>query len=167
MNKKQVAALLKVIGKDDMRKALTVAYIDKYEDNYVLVATDGTKLAAVYLDEYAEELVGAKLKREYIERWYKLATGKSRLNSDELKQLLTEQEAAGDSVTTDYPNWQSAVPKVEPEGQKQMKFNAEFFKIVQELDGADDIVVTLYGEVAPMQIKTERGFYIVMPMKNK
>lgn len=166
MNKKQVAALLKVISKDETRpEALRCAYIDKLGDKVVLVATDGYKLAAINLTEDHEHLVGRLIRREAIEKWYKLSTGKSRL-IDEIEQVSNEDYATHGSYVEKYVNWQTVLPSYEPDGQKQMKFNAEFFKIIQELDGTDDLVVTLYGDLAPMEIKTDRGYYLVMPMKN-
>lgn len=166
MNKKQVAALLKVISKDETRpEALRCAYIDKYNDKVVMVATDGYKLAAIYLTEDHEHLVGRLVRREAIEKWYKLSTGKSRL-IDDIEQVSNEDYAASGSYAQNYPKWQTVLPVTEPDGQKVMRFNAEFFKLIQELDGADDLVVTLYGDLAPMEVKTERGFYLVMPMKN-
>ena len=47
MNKKQVGALLKIMGKDNMRPALMVGKVDRYDDKLVQVATDGYKLTAV------------------------------------------------------------------------------------------------------------------------
>src|SRR5690606_8876481 len=138
MNKKQVGAFLKVMGKDDMRPVLKTAYIDKYNDRLVMVATDGYKLSAVYLDEDAEPLLGRLIRREAIERWYKLATGKSRLTGEELVRVSADDYAQHNEYQDGtYPQWQALVPKGEIEGQGEMAFNAEFFKIVQDLEASD------------------------------
>lgn len=167
MNKKQVGAFLKVMGKDEFRPTIRVAYVDKYENDYVLVATDGYKLAAVKMDEDVEPLVGKMIRREAIEKWYKLATGKSRLTGEELVAVSSDDYAQNNSYQEGtYPDWKKLIPSYEPEeGQTMMAFNAEFFKIVQDLDGENAIKVKLYGDLAPMVMKTERGVYIVMPMK--
>lgn len=166
MNKKQVGAFLKVMSKDDMRPILCTAKVDRYNDKLYLVATDGYKLAAIELDEYADEIEGKMIRRSAIERWYKLATGKDRLTGEELVRLSAEDYAMNDGYQEgNYPQWQSLVPTGEPEPQSTMHFNADYFKIIQDLDGEESIKVKLYGKLAPMVFETERGLYLVMPMK--
>lgn len=165
MNKKQTLAFLKVMGKDISRDKLRSAYVDKWDDRVVLVTTNGYILAAIYMDEDAEPAVGKMIRREAIERWYKLATGKSRLTGDELVKVLNDDYTQEGSYKEGaYVDWKRLVMTSELAPQKRMRFNAEFFKIVQDVDGADDLTVELRGEVAPMNIHTDRGFYIVMPM---
>lgn len=165
MNKKQVGALLKVMGKGNMRPALNVGYVDKYNDRVVLVATDGYKLAAVYMDG-ADELIGKNIRREAIERWYKLATGKDRLNGEELVRVSSEDYSMhGEYQDTEFPEWQRLMPTHEPEPQEAMRFNADFFKVVQDLDGSEGVKVELYGRLAPMVVKGDIGTYMVMPLK--
>lgn len=166
MNKKQVGAFLKIMSKDSSRPILNTAYIDRYEGRRVMVATDGYKLAAVYLDEDAEPIVGKLIRREAIEKWYKLATGKSRLTGEELVAVSADDYAQhGSYQEGKYPEWQRLVPTSEPEGQEVMHFNAEFMKIVQDMNGADSIQVELRGKLAPMMIKSEVSLAMVMPMK--
>lgn len=168
MNKKQVGALLKVMSKDGMRPTLCTGYVDTLDGRTVLVVTDGYKLAAVYMDG-AEELVGKMIRREAIERWYKLATGKSRLDGEELLAVASEDYGQHNGYYDDskYPEWQKLIPQGTTEPQEGMAFNAEYFKIMQDLDGADSLEVSLYGKLAPMVIRTERGLYMVMPMKGR
>ena len=159
MNKKQVGAFLKVIAKDTLRPVLTNATISRYNDRLVLVGTDGHKFAAIYIED-AEELEGKLIPREALEVWYKLATGKSRLTGQEIVDKLSK-----DAIDGQFPGWQKLIPKGEPVAQSTMRFNAEFFKIMQELTGKTDMTVELYGEVHPMVIKSEDGVFVVMPMK--
>lgn len=159
MNKKQVGAFLKVVGKDPARVTLSHAKIDTYNGRTVLMGTDGYKLAAIYIDE-ADELVGKLLPREAIERWYKLATGKSRLTGREIVESLAQELTEGN-----YPEWQKLVPQGDTLPQTTMRFNAEFFKIMQDLTGNADMTVKFYGEVHPMVIESEDGVFVVMPMK--
>lgn len=166
MNKKQVAAFLKVMSKDDTRPVLCAGYVDKFDDKVALVATDGYKLSAVYLDEDAEELVGKLVRRSAFERWYKLASNKDIITGEELKRISSEDFALNDGyLDAKFPEWQNLVPKREQEPQASMHFNAEFFKIVQDLNGDDSVHVQLYGMLAPMVVKSDKAFSMVMPMK--
>lgn len=166
MNKKQLGAFLKVMSKDDSRPILCTAKVDRYKDDLVMVATDGYVLAAVKLDEDARELEGKLIRRSALEKWYKLATGKSRLTSDELISVSSDDYGQnGGYQDGDYPQWQNLVPQTEPEGQDTMHFNADFFKTIQDLDGQNSVRVKLYGRLSPMVFETERGLYLAMPMK--
>lgn len=173
MNKKQVAALLKVMSKDDTRPVLCSGYVDKFEDSVVLVVTDGYSLAAVKMNG-ADELVGKIIRRDAIERWYKLTDGKSRLTGEELVRVSSDDYAhhgeyfdneGMTSGTTRYPEWQKLVPSGEQQPQEAMSFNAEYMKQVQDLDGSDGLTVALYGKLAPMVVRTNNGLYLVMPRK--
>lgn len=166
MNKKQLGAFLKVMSKDDMRPILCTAKIDLYNEVPHLVATNGYVLAAVKLDEDASELVGKMIRRDALEKWYKLATGKSRLTSEELISVSSDDYAQHNGYQDgNYPQWQSLVPEGVSVSQPEMAFNADFFKIIQDLDGADSVKVELFGKLSPMKITTDSGMYLVMPMK--
>ena len=166
MNKKQVGAFLKVMGKDESRPVLMRAKIDTLNDKPVLVATNGYVISAVYLDEDAMELVGKHIRREALEKWHKLATGKSRLTGNELQDVLGDDYAQhGSYLESNYINWKNAMPAGEPEAQVDMKFNADLFKIVQDLDGEGALHVKFYGKLAPMVFESDNGYYLIMPMK--
>lgn len=167
LNKKQVGAFLKIMSKDDSRPVICSAKVDIYEDKAVLVATDGYVLTALNLDtEDATEIQGKMVRRSAFEKWYKLATGKDRLTTQELVRLSSEDYGDnGDYLSGEYPKWQGLVPTGEPEGQDVMSFNADFFKNVQDLQGSDGLTVTLYGKLAPMVIKNDAGVTLVMPRK--
>lgn len=168
MNKKQVGAFLKVISKDKTRPVLCSAYIDMYNDEVHMVATDGYILSAIKMDEDAKELVGRMVRREAIERWYKLATGKSRFTGEELMAISSEDYAMNNGyLEGNYPEWQKLVPTGEKEKQDSMAFNAEFFKIIQDVNGEAGVTVELYGKLAPMVVRTDKGLHMVMPMKSK
>jgi len=165
MNKKQVGALLKVMSKDNMRPVICSGYVDRYNERVVLVTTDGYKLSAIYMDG-ADELVGKLIRRSAFEKWYKLATGKSRLNGEELVSLSADDYAQNNGyMSGDYPKWQGLVPTGITQAQSEMSFNADYFKIIQEVDGAESVKVELYGKLSPMVIKTDNGVHLVMPMK--
>lgn len=167
LNKKQVGALLKVMGKDESRAILTSVYIDKWGDDTVLVATNGYIMAILQLDpEDAEPLVGKMIRREAIERWYKLATGKSRLNTMELVQVSSDDYAQhGEYQTGEYPRWQSVVPSGVADGADEIAFNADLAKTLQDLDGSEGLMWTVYGKLRPLMANTDNGTYLVMPVK--
>ena len=167
LNKKQVGALLKVMGKDDMRPILASVYVDKWGDDTVMVATNGYIMAILPLDnEDAEELVGKMIRREAIERWYKLATGKSRLNTMELVQVASEDYGQHGSYREgNYPTWQSVVPSSIADGADTIAFNADLAKTLQDLDGSDGLVWTVYGKLQPLMASTDNGTYLLMPRK--
>lgn len=167
MNKKQVGALLKVMGKDPLRPALSVGRVMKHDGRTVLAVTDGYKLAIVYMDG-AEEMFGKQVRRSAVEKWYKLATGKSRLTGEELVDVLAEDFADNNSYDdSNFPDITNILDKLDNAKVEQdaMTFNAEFMKIMQDLDGADNLSVELYGKLEPMVIRTDYGIYMVMPMK--
>lgn len=168
MNRKQLNAFLKVMSKDTSRPILCTAYIDKVGDKLAIVATDGYKLTAVYLDEDAESLIGRKIRRSALERWYKLADGKARLTGFELEQLSQDEyEREGSWQDGDYPKWQSLVPEGEQVPQATMSFNADYVKMIQDLNGTEQVKIELYGALAPMIIRSEFSLSLVMPMKGK
>ena len=167
MNKKQVNALLKVMGKDEMRPILASVYIDKWGDDTVMVATNGYVMAILPLDtEDAEPLVGKMIRREAIERWYKLATGKSRLNTMELVQVASEDYGRhGSYQEGNYPKWQSVVPSGVADGADTIAFNADLAKALQDLDGSEGLAWTVYGKLQPLVANTDNGTYLLMPKK--
>ena len=165
MNKKQVTAFLKVMGKDKDRKILMNAKVDRYNNELCLVATNGLLFAVVFIDSDADILEGKLIRRDALEKWAKLATGRSRLTGAELVTVSADDYADHNGYNEDeYPEWRHIIPTGKAEGQQQMIFNAELFKVIQDLDGEDRLVATLYGAVKPMTVRTERGIYIAMPM---
>lgn len=165
MNKKQVGALLKVMSKDTTRPAMCAGYVDSYEGKTVLVATDGYAMAIVNM-EGAKELEGKLIRREAIEKWYKLATSKSRLTGEELVHVSADDYAQhGEYSRYNYVPWKDILPRGETQPQASMKFNAEYFKTMQDIEGVPATRVELYGALKPMVMRGELGTYIVMPMK--
>ena len=166
MDKKQVAAFLKIMSKDETRPILNCGYVDVLNDQVVLVATDGYKMTAVYVDDDALDLVGTKIRRSAFERWYKLADGKSRLTGEELVQLASEDYGMNNGyMDGDYPNWKGLIPEGVTTSIPEVKFNAEFFKIIQDLNSDTNVVVEFHGPLSPMVIDHEKSYSLVTPMK--
>ena len=167
LNKKQVGALLKVMSKDESRAILTSVYIDRWHDGIVMVATNGYVMAILPLDtEDAEPLVGKMIRREAIERWYKLATGKSRLNTMELVEVASEDYGQhGSYQEGKYPTWMSVMPSGIADGADTIAFNADLAKTLQDLDGSEGLAWTVYGRLQPLMASTDNGTYLLMPKK--
>ena len=161
MNKKQVNAFLKVMSKDAMRPVLRNAHIDEYNGKTVLVATNGYILSSINI-EVDSELVGKTIRREAIEVWYKLATGKSRFDGEAVAELVGNSANLSD---IEYPKWQNVMPTSETKPQEAMMFNAEYAKTLQDLSGESGLVWKLHGKLSPMVATTENGTYVMMPMK--
>jgi len=167
LKKTQVGALLKVISKDEMKPILTNAYVDKWADDVVLVATNGYIFCALYLDtEDATPLIGKLIRRDAIEKWYKLATGKDRLDTRALVRLSGDDYAQhGEYQSGTYPDWKKVIPNGVGESQFKMIFDANLAKVLQDLEESDGMEWELTGKLSPMLSKTEHGTYILMPRK--
>ncbi len=164
MNRKQVNAFLKVMSKDTSRPVLCSALVDKYNDKAVLVATDGYVLTAVYLGETDESYIGKRITRESIEKWYKLADGKSRLTGESLQDLMEDDVHNGREISGNYPQWQQLVPG-EPQPTEFIAFNADFAKVVQDLNASDGLRFTLNGKLGAMVSDTDVALTLIMPLK--
>lgn len=167
MNKKQLGAFLKVVYKGKDRPALTNILIDRIKGKTCLVGTNGVMLAAVFIDGL-DEWVGRQIARIDLEASYKAMTSRvsDLFGANEVAEIMDN----GRNVTTKFPDYMSLINPYlegEPTGQARMRFNADFFKVVQDLNGEDSLTINLYGETKPMVFKSERGIYIVMPMTLK
>lgn len=163
MNRKQVNAFLKIMSKDKFRPVLCSALIDKLNNKDVLVATDGYVLTAVYLEYVDDSYIGKRISREAIERWYKLADGKSILNGDTLQELMEDDAYNGRDLYGDYPKWQQLVPR-ESQPTDSIAFNADFAKKVQDLNGVDGLTYTLNGKLGAMVSDTDVAYTMLMPI---
>lgn len=169
MNKKQVAALLKIMYKSSDRPVIASGYVDAYKEHTVLVATDGYTLAAVHMDG-AEELIGKMIRREAIEKWYKLATSKSRLTGEELVEVSNDDYAShGSYQEGTYPEWQGLIP-TECDTTSFLRdlsigLNASYLKNIQDAAGEESIRLQLYGTLRPIVVEADNGLYILMPTK--
>ena len=169
MNRKQVNAFLKIMSKDKMRPVLCSAYVDELDGKMVLVATDGYVLTAVYLGEEARDYLGKRVTRESVERWYKLADGKSRLTGETLQELMEDDQHNSREPSGNYPEWKRLMPTVADTDafvrDMTISFNTDYVKMVQDLNGEDGVKMRLYGKLAPMVIESEVSLSVVMPMK--
>lgn len=167
LNKKQVGAFLKIMSKDDSRPVLCTASVSEYDGKLVLATTDGYQLTALTLDrEDGEVLLGKMVRRSAFEKWYKLATGKSRLTTQELVTIFNDDVASnGGEFDGNYPDWAQLIPKGETQDQQIMSFNPDYFKNIVDVYDSKGVVVKLYGKLSPMVVTNDAGLSVVMPMK--
>lgn len=164
MNRKQVNAFLKVMSKDNTRPILCSTLIDEFNGKRGLVATDGYVLTIVYLDDVDDSHVGKRITREAIEKWYKLADGKSRLTGEDLQELLEDDVHNNREKYGDYPQWQKLVPS-ETAPVDTIAFNADFAKIVQDLNATVGVTMKLTGKLGAMIVETDTSYSLIMPLK--
>ena len=165
MNRKQVNAFLKIMSKDTFRPVLCSTLIDKFNGKPVMVATDGYVLTAVKLDDIDESYIGKRISREAIEKWYKLADGKSRLTGESIQELMEDDVHNGRELYGDFPKWQEIVPK-ESQAVDTIAFNADFAKTVQDLNAVDGLIYTLNGKLGAMVSDTDVAYTMLMPLKS-
>ena len=167
MNKKQVGALLKIISKDTAREVLTLAHIAEYDGEIVLQGTDGYVLAMIKLDkEDAQEYVGKSIRRASLEKWYKLATGKSRLDTQELINVLNEDYGQyGEFEGSQYPDFKVVLDNAKLKEVDEIVFNADFAKNLQDLNNGNALRYKMHGKLAPLIAKSDLGTFVLMPMK--
>lgn len=165
MNRKQVNAFLKVMSKDTSRPVLCSTLIDEFNGRRGLVATDSYVLTIVYLDYIEDSHIGKRITRQALEKWYKLADGKSRLTGEELQDLLEDDVHNGRDVSGNYPEWQLLVPK-ETSAVDTIAFNADFAKIVQDLNGTAGVTMKLTGKLGAMIVETDTSYSLIMPLKS-
>lgn len=164
MNRKQVNAFLKIMSKDNTRPVLCSTYIDKFRDKPVLVVTDGYVLAAVYMEDVDDSYIGKRITRAAIEKWYKLADGKSRLTGESIQELMEDDVHNGRDIYGDYPKWQQLVPEG-TQAVDTIAFNADFAKTVQDLNGVYGLTFKLNGKLEAMVSDTDVAYTMLMPLK--
>lgn len=164
MNRKQVNAFLKVMSKDTSRPVLCSTLVDEFNGKRGLVATDGYVLTIVYLDYVDDSHVGKRITRQALEKWYKLADGKSRLTGEELQDLLEDDVHSGRQVDGKYPEWQKLVPS-ETQAVDTIAFNADFARIIQDINGTVGVTMKLTGKLGAMIVETDTSYSLIMPLK--
>lgn len=161
LKRQQVKAMLDIISKDDSRPVLEHAKVLKYGDKLYLTGTDGYVMFMLEVED--ETLQGRAIHRSYIERWYKLATGKEYFTEEVLQELTYNDET--------FPDITSIVDKalVGADSDK-IGFNADYAKKVQVLFGAGGLTLKLNGILGAMvyeQTGDNAGYGIIMPLKTK
>lgn len=162
MNKSQVKALLDVISTDEIRPVLTYALIDEFEDRLTLIATDGYALAAIALANTDKELCalykGKLISRQSLTRWYKLASVKDILGTEELLGMAESIESMH------YPQWQSIAKNHEPENTTRIAFNPQYVVTFTKLAGSN-LSFTLKGNGGAMLARHDDNLYLLMPLR--
>lgn len=160
LTKKQVKALLKVLGDDDSRPLLQQFRFNMTDKGMYITATNSYVLAAYKIGDEHKMLDGYCVARDDLTKWYKLASAKDVLDLDELIQMSTVGEGR-------YPKWATLVP----EGRKEIKsitFNADLLQNLQVLAGQPMEISFTEGSQSPILLndKHTENVFILMPLKN-
>ena len=155
MKKQQVKAILD-ITKNEYRQPLTYLQIDLYNDKPVLVATDSYTLIALYADESMRDKIGHGITRNTLEVWYKLASGRDTLDFTELE---TEKHDT-------FPKWQQILEATEQKPSDQLGFDSKLASRLETIAG-ERLYYKLSGNDRAMVANTEKGLFVLMPLKPK
>jgi len=172
LTKKQVKAFLEVLSSDTARPVLTQASIELYNDVSHLVATDGYMLAAIPVNGVSD-MIGRRIEREDIVKWYKLAGTKDVFTDDDVRELAKEVYTDFGEKDTEgklygkYPEWQKLVPTGENAAFTGINLNVKYLMTAQTLLGRDSgIEMQFFGDkFSPVVIKNDGMLVLVMPLK--
>ncbi|WP_139319457.1 hypothetical protein [Gordonia sp. CNJ-863] len=157
LTKKQVGALLKVLSSDISREVLTELSVSKDESGHtVLVATDGYVLAVLPAGDFSD-IADKTISRDALTRWYKLASTKDLLTSEELHELAGEPAGV-------YPNWLRQIRDATPGAIEQVILNPDYLVTMEKLAG-DGLAYTTHGQLGALVASREGARYVVMPKK--
>lgn len=167
LTKKQVGALLKVMSNDTSRPILNGVHIDEYKGKHVMVATNGYILTALELDveNPLDFKMGTFVRRSALEKWYKLATGKNRLTTEELVKVSAEDYADNNGYQQgQYPDWKNILPDEKGIETLELTFNADYMKTMQDL--ADKpLTYRFNGKLGALVAKNNNDLYVIMPLR--
>jgi len=170
LTKKQVKAFLDVLSSDSARPVLTQASIELYNDVSHLVATDGYMLAAIPVNGVSD-MIGRRIEREDIVKWYKLANTKDLFTDDNVRELAKETFTDFGDKDTDgklhgkYPEWQNSYD--ERAAFTSVNLNVKYLVTAQNVLGTEHgIEMQFYGDkFSPVVIKNDGTLVLVMPLK--
>lgn len=165
LTKKQVKAFLEVLSSDDTRPILTQASIELYNDVSHLVATDSYKLAAIPVNGVSD-IIGKRIPREELVKWYKLAGNKDLFTDENVRELATiDPEEHGK-----YPAWQEIVPKLDEETTPQHSFGAQasYMLTMEKLSEQDGgMYWDFYKDHVMLVNRTNGSLYVVMELRKR
>lgn len=164
-NRPQIKELIELLKSGEYQKPpLAYAYIDKYQDGVVLVATDSFRLVSIDLagggldDSEWAALVGKSLSIADLERWYKLADRKDIFEVMDVVKLAADHDI-------NYPEWQLILKSIDsPADTSHIRFNARYAIELERLAG-EPLNYYLAGPLSPMRATTRNGLYLLMPLK--
>ena len=166
LTKKQVKAFLEVLSSDDTRPILTQASIELHNDHTYLVATDAYKLAAILVNGVSD-MIGKRIPREELVKWYKLASNKDYFTDENVRELATlDPEEHGK-----YPEWQKLMPKDDQEKSQQTSIgvNASYLltmeNLAQERTGSG-MYWDCYNNTMLVN-RSNDNYYIVMELRKR
>lgn len=162
LTKKQVKAFLEILSSDNVHPILTQASIELYNDVTHLVATDSYKLVAIPVNGVSD-MIGKRISREDIVKWYKLASNKDRFTDENVRELATlNPEEHGK-----YPKWQDLVPTGEKTAFTQTILNVNYLMTIQNLFEVPGLTLEFYGDkFGPVVVRNNGMLGLIMPLKS-
>lgn len=160
------------MSSDDSRPILQQANIDLYNDVTYLVATDSYKLVALPVDGVSD-IVGHRIEREDIVKWYKLASNKDRFTNDTVRELAKPTYTDFSEKDTEvklygkYPQWQSLIPTGEKTALTETALNANFLVTVQNLFDSSGLTLQFYKDKSgPVVVRNNGMIGLIVPIRS-
>jgi hypothetical protein len=100
--------------------------------------------------------IGQGITRNTLEVWYKLASGRDMLD---FTTLEIEEHA-------NFPKWQGIVEKMEQKPSDQLGFDSKLASRLETIAG-EQLYYKLSGNDGAMIANTEKGLFVLMPLKPK
>ena len=101
---------------------------------------------------------GKFVSRQSLTRWYKLASVKDILGTEELLSMAESVESMH------YPQWQPLVERHKPESTTCIAFNAQYAVMLAKLAGSN-LSFTLQGNSGAMLARQHDSSYLLMPLR--
>lgn len=161
LTKKQMNAFLNVLSNDESREILTQAAICEYEKIVYLVATDSYKLCALQLTDDLKDLVGKRIEKSELIKWYKLADHKSMFTEDDVRELATDLEKP-------YPKWQDLMPEAKdlPQACTSVFVDPNHLVTMAKLSETTGLLYEFHGHLGGQLVSKLGGnIYVVMGLK--
>lgn len=172
LTKRQVKAFLSVLSDDSTRPVLTQASIELYNGVTHIVATDGYTLAAIPVNGVAD-IIGHRIERSDIVKWYKLASAKDTFTDENVRELARPTYTDFGDNDTDgklygkYPEWQKLIPSGDSVDMSTISINSEYLLTMQTLINNGPLMLNFYGKNAPVVIRGVNNMLcVVMPCKS-
>lgn len=152
LTKSQVKQILDMLKINEHISAIYQAWWTKIDDQSYFVATDSYTMVLLKTDTYNNGVVSF----DDLNRWYKLADGKSRLNDVEAVDLATDKKIEPPKI--------EQLIKVDSAPIDELGFNATYALRLEKIAG-ESLRYTLTGKTNPMIAETTTGKFILMPLR--
>ena len=158
LTRKQVKSFLEIVSSDEARPLLMNAAVCEHHGKIYLVGTDSYKLAALLLSDDLRDMVGKVVSREDITVWYKLASGKDRMDDDFIREHA--QDADGN-----YPDWARLMPVEGQDKTTRTRLSIEPAYLAA-MNSLAEMPLSYSFYDSMLHSETRMGIFVVMAMKD-